>query len=161
MNQKQFTAEVLNAEKSMYHIARSILQNDEDCSDAMQNAILHAFEKLHTLRREDYFKTWLTRILINECYQIVRSRRQQVPYEEYMAEHVDTGGEAEYSEVFEAVMGLEDNYRVPVVLFYVEGYSVREIGQILGISQGAVKTRLCRGRSLLKAELMGGYEDAK
>lgn len=61
MNKERFTAEVLSAEKSLYHIARSILADDEDCADAMQNAILHAFEKLPSLRNEDYFKTWLTR----------------------------------------------------------------------------------------------------
>ena len=82
MKKEQFTKEVLNAEKSLYHTARSILANDEDCADAMQNAILHAYEKLHTLRSEAYFKTWLTRILINECCQIIRSKKPTVSYED-------------------------------------------------------------------------------
>lgn len=50
MNKEEFTAEVLKAEKSLYHIAKSILKNDEDCADAMQNAILSAYQKLHTLK---------------------------------------------------------------------------------------------------------------
>lgn len=157
MNKKQFTTQVLEAEKSLYHIAKSILGNDEDCADAMQNAILHAFEKLYTLRDEKYFKTWLTRILINECNHIIRSRKEQFPYEDYY--EVQTRAEQEdYSPVYEAVMELEDHYRTPLILFYVEGFSVKEICQILKLSQSTVKTRLYRGRKLLKEKLAGVYE---
>ncbi|MDE5933363.1 MAG: sigma-70 family RNA polymerase sigma factor [Lachnospiraceae bacterium] len=156
MNKKQFTAQVLEAEKSLYHIAKSILKNDEDCADAMQNAILHAFEKLHTLRNEMYFKTWLTRILINECNYIIRSRKEQIPYEDYY-EEAQTPTHEDYSEVFEAVMELEHHYRVPFVLFYVEGFSIKEICQILKLSQSTVKTRLYRSRKLLKEKLVGVY----
>ena len=67
MVKEQFTREVLAAEKNMYYIAKSILGNDEDCADAMQNAILNAYSNLASLREEKYFRTWLTRILINEC----------------------------------------------------------------------------------------------
>ena len=197
MNKKQFTAQVLEAEKSLYHIAKSILKNDDDCADAMQNAILHAFEKLHTLRNEMYFKTWLTRILINECNYIIRSRKAQVPYEDYceslrLSQHGwpcgplsgrlsmmkvyhennpdNTGvyyedakaaaGQEDYPDVFEAVMELDEHYRIPLVLFYVEEFSIKEICRILKLSQGTVKTRLYRGRRLLKEKLEGvyGYE---
>lgn len=159
MNKEQFTAEVLHAESSLYHIAWSILGNDEDCADAMQNAILKAYEKRDTLRREAFFKTWLTRILMNECYSMLRKRREQVPYEDYFAEQVQTQAKGE-SEVFAAVMALEEKYRIPVVLYYVEGFSVREIGKMLKLSCSAVKTRLYRGRNLMKADLTGedGYE---
>lgn len=157
MNKKQFTTEVLAAEKSLYYIAKSILRNDEDCADAMQNAVLHAFEKLHTLRNETYFRTWLTRILINECNRIIRSRKEQIPYEDYYEVRTQAGQE-DYSPVYEAVMELENNYRTPLVLFYVEGFSVKEICQILKLSQSTVKTRLYRGRKLLKEKLAGVYE---
>ena len=160
MNKEQFTAEVLNAEKSLYHIARSILNNDEDCADAMQSAILHAYEKLHTLQKERYFKTWLTRILINECCQVIRSKKPTVSYEDYFETHTREG-EGTDSEVFDTVMELEKNYRIPFVLFYVEGYSVKEISRMLGISEGAVKNRLYRGRILVKEKLSGGYGNEK
>ncbi len=156
MNKEQFTTEVLGAEKSLYHIAKSILRNDEDCADAMQNAVLHAFEKLHTLRNEAYFKTWLTRILINECHQIIRSRKEQISYEDYYGGQISPEP-GNGSDVFEAVMNLEDNYRIPFVLFYVEGFSIKEICQILKLSQGTVKMRLYRSRKLLKERLVGAY----
>lgn len=160
MNKEQFTAEVLNAEKSLYHVARSILGNDEDCADAMQNAILHAYEKLHTLRSEAYFKTWLTRILINECYQTLRQKKPLVSYEDYMESHGPVQEETG-TEVFDAVMELEKDYRIPFILFYVEGFSVKEIGRILGLSLSAVKTRLYRGRKLVKENLTGGPHHEK
>ena len=156
MNKKQFTAQVLEAEQSLYHIARSILKNDEDSADAMQNAILHAYEKLHTLRNERYFKTWLTRILINECNHIIRSGKESIPYEDYF-ETQETEPQEDYSEVFEAVTQLDSAYRIPLVLFYVEGFSIREICRILNLSQGTVKTRLYRSRKLLKEKLAGEY----
>lgn len=156
MNKKQFTTQVLEAEKSLYHIAKSILRNDEDCADAMQNAVLHAYEKLHTLRNEKYFKTWLTRILINECNHIIRSRKELIPYEDYF-ETQEPAKQENYSEVFEAVMELDSTYRIPLVLFYVEGFSIKEICRILNLSQGTVKTRLYRSRKLLKEKLVGEY----
>lgn len=160
MNKDQFTAQILEAESSLYHIAKSILRDDEDCADAMQNAVLHAYEKLHTLRNEKYFKTWLTRILINECYHILRSRKISVPYEDYF-ETSEQVQKEDYSEVYEAVMELEDIYRIPLVLFYVEGFSIKDVCKILKLSQSTVKMRLYRSRKLLKEKLEGeyGYEE--
>lgn len=72
MNKQQFTKQVLEAEASLYHVAHTLLVNEEDCADAIQNAILAAYDKLGDLKKDAYFKTWLTRILINECYRILR-----------------------------------------------------------------------------------------
>lgn len=156
MNKEQFTAEVLKAEKSLYHIAKSILKNDEDCADAMQNAILAAYKKLHTLKQETFFKTWLTRILINESYQLLRNRREQVSYEDYMAKQ-KAEDSTRYSELYLAVQKLSEKYRIPFVLHYVEGYSVKEIAQILSLTESAVKVRLHRARNLMKERLKGEY----
>lgn len=156
MNKEQFTAEVLKAEKSLYHIAKSILKNDEDCADAMQNAILSAYRKLHTLKNEAFFKTWITRIVINESYQIIRGRKVQVPYEDYMDER-EAEDQTRYSELYLAVQELSENYRIPFVLHYVEGYSVKETGSILRLTESAVKVRLHRARKLMKERLKGEY----
>ncbi len=156
MNKEQFTAEVLKAEKSLYHIAKSILKNDEDCADAMQNAILSAYQKLHTLKNEVYFKTWITRILINESYQLIRERKKQVSYEDYLDERT-ANDQTVYSELYLTVQKLPEHYRVPFVLHYVEGYSVKEIAGILNLSESTVKVRLYRARNLMKERLNGEY----
>lgn len=157
MNKEQFTAEVLRAEKSMYHIAITILNQEDDCKDAMQSAVLHAFEKLHTLKNEKYFKTWIIRILINECNQIIRQRRKQVPYDEAYEQGNIAPPRMEDSEVLMTLKELPGDYQIPFVLFYIEDFSVKEISKMLGISPGAVKNRLYRGRMMMREKLTGGY----
>ena len=70
----------------MYHVAKTLLRNDADCADAIQEAIVKAFSSIHTLRKDSFGKTWLVRILINECYAIMRQERKLVPMESYALE---------------------------------------------------------------------------
>ena len=63
---------ILESERQMYLTAKTILRNDQDCGDAIQEAIVKAFQKIDTLRQDKYAKTWLMRILINECYSRLR-----------------------------------------------------------------------------------------
>ena len=158
MTKEQFSAKILAMERSLYRVAKSLLRNDEDCADAIQNAILKAYGKLHTLKNEEYFKTWVTRIVINESYAILRANKRLVSYEEYMSD--EQAAEEEYSPVFEEITKMKEKYRVPFVLHYVEGYTTAEIAKMLSLSEGAVKTQLFRARNQLKAQLKGvdGYE---
>ncbi len=159
MTKEQFSAKILAMERSLYHVAKSLLRNDEDCADAIQNAILKAYGKLHTLKKEDYFKTWMTRIVNNEAYAIVRANKRLVSYEEYMSEEQTVDAEA-YSPAFEEITKMKEKYRIPFVLHYVEGYTTAEIARMLSLSEGAVKTQLFRARNQLKTQLKGvdGYE---
>lgn len=159
MTKEQFSAKILAMERSLYHVAKSLLRNDEDCADAIQNAILKAYGKLHTLKNEKFFKTWVTRIVINESYAILRANKRLVSYEEYMSDE-QTVEEEEYSPVFEEITKMKEKYRIPFVLHYVEGYTTAEIAKMLGLSEGAVKTQLFRARNQLKTQLKGvdGYE---
>ena len=84
MTNEEFVRHISDARSSMYHVAKAILKNDEDCADAIGEAVLRAFDKIDTLKQEKYFKTWLTRILLNECYKILNHRHEEVLYEEYM-----------------------------------------------------------------------------
>ena len=159
MTKEQFSAKILTMERSLYHVAKSLLRNDEDCADAIQNAILKAYGKLHTLKNEKYFKTWVTRIVINESYAILRANKRLISYEEYMSDE-QAAEEEEYSPVFEEITKMKEKYRIPFVLHYVEGYTTTEIAKMLGLSEGAVKTQLFRARNQLKTQLKGvdGYE---
>ena len=159
MTKEQFSAKILAMERSLYHVSKSLLRNDEDCADAIQNAILKAYGKLHTLKNEEYFKTWVTRIVINESYAILRANKRLVSYEEYMSDE-QAVEEDEYSPVFEEITKMKEKYRIPFVLHYVEGYTTAEIAKMLSLSEGAVKTQLFRARNQLKAQLKGvdGYE---
>ena len=153
MDKEEFTRAVLEYESTLYRVAKSMLGSEADCADAAQNALLRAWEKQHTLRDTAYVKTWLTRILINECRAMLRQRARFVPLEEEAAEG-EIAPERD-SGLYEAVMGLDVKYRVPFVLYYIEGFRTREIASMLKLPEGTVKTRLRRAREILRTELEG------
>ena len=143
-------AELICAYKQdMYRVAKSYLRNDEDVADAMQDAILTCFEKLPSLREPDYFKTWLIKILINKCNDLLKAGKRYVSIENIPEEGFrDTG--QENIEFMMLMDSLDEQYRTVLVLRYSEGFSVREIGEILGLTESAVKARLKRGRDKVK-----------
>lgn len=156
MNKDTFCEQVLAAEGSLYRVAKSILFSDEDCADAIQNGILKAFQKLDTLRNDKYFKTWLTRIVINECYRIARQAKRHVSLEECLGWEQEAIQESdEESMVMAELMALDEKYRIPIVLHEIEGYSAREIGQMLGLTETNVRNRIFRGKSVLRKRLKG------
>lgn len=158
MDKEAFSRQVLATEDSLYRVAKSILRSDEDCADAIQNGILHAYCKLATLRNEEYFRTWLTRIVINECYKIIRREKKYVPWDDYAGWNKETVLAAEdESELMLALMSLEEKYRIPIVLHEIEGYSIKEIGTILGISETNVSNRIFRGKNKLRKQLKEVY----
>lgn len=158
MQQQDFIQAVREAESTLYRVAMSILKNDADSGDAVQEALLKAFEKLDTLQEEKYFKTWLTRILIHECYQIRRKSKRLVPYEEYVER--EPGKEDQvYTDLYAAIEKLPEDLRIAVTLFYIEGFSIAEIAQIVGSRENTIKTRLYRGRMQLRKSL-GDKEEA-
>ena len=153
MDKEEFTRAVLEYVSTLYRVAKSMLGSEADCADAAQNALLRAWEKQHTLRDTAYFKTWLTRILINECRAMLRQRARFVPLEEEAAEG-EIAPERD-SGLYEAVMGLDVKHRVPFVLYYIEGFRTREIASMLKLPESTVKTRLRRAREILRTELEG------
>ena len=149
MDKSTFQNKVLEAETTLYRISKTMLSDESDCEDAVSEAILTAYTKLDSLRNENYFKTWLVRILINECNKLLRAKRRFTPLMEETASYSDP----EYSDLYHEIKQLKSNLRITVMLYYIEGYSVEEIKNILKIPAGTVKSRLSRGRKLLKARL--------
>ena len=137
--------------QSMYKVAWAYLKNDEDVADAIQETILKCYEKLSTLKKDSYFKTWMIRILINECNKIHRhyknfSRAEELP---------EVPGQDMSIEEFEfkEMLGmLDESYRIILVLYYVEGLRIADIASILNMNENTVKTRLVRARVQLKQE---------
>lgn len=146
-----FTELILASEKTLYGTALSLVKNSSDASDAIQDAILEAYEKLDTLRNPEYFRTWLIRILIHKCYALLQRASRQIPMEFTEAE----GGVTEECpdtslDVRSAMDSLSDGDRLVLSLFYLEDIPIKEIASMLGISPGAVKTRLTRSRAHFK-----------
>ena len=141
--------------KDMYRTSIAILKNDEDSADAIQDTILACWEKIDTLREIQYFKTWLTRILINRCYYIKKKWENKVPLEEVEEPVVY---ETKNQELNEILSELDEKYRVPMMLFYGQGYKTGEIAQMLHIPTSTVQTRLARGREKLATYYEGRKE---
>lgn len=142
-----FTELMKSQMQSMYRTAIAILMNDDDAADAIQDTLLICWEKLNELKVDKYFKTWLTKILVNNCYGILRKKGQII----YTDELPERAGEENASNIEwkEALSALDEKYRTVLVLFYSEGLHTKEIAKILRITDSAVRTRLSRGREQL------------
>ena len=154
MKKEELGELILASQDAMYHVAKTLLYNDADCADAIQEAIVKAFSKVDTLKKDAYGKTWLMRILINECYGIMRQEKRVVSLEDYRQEE-KAEERQDYSELYEAIYRLPEEMRLSVTLYYLEGYSVREIAAMTEATESAVKNRLARARQRLRKELTG------
>lgn len=130
---------------AMYKVAKSILKNDEDVADAMQETALTCWEKIDTLREDKYFKTWLMRILINHCNSIYNQRKEMVSEEvlQEMGFWEEGYVSAEWKEFLSC---LDEKHRIVILLYYVEGFKTREIADILQINESTIRSRLANAR---------------
>lgn len=152
MNKEQLGELILESQESLYHVAKTLLLSDADCADAISETIVKAFSKMHTLREDRYAKTWLIRILMNECYAIMRRDRRIVSMETCQREEKAELRE-DYSGLYEAISRLPYEIRLCVILYYLEGYSVKEVAELMEATESTVKNRLMRARKRLKNEL--------
>ncbi len=137
----------------LYRAALSCCKNKADAEDAVQNTFVKLLKSDLCFQDEEHLRRWLIRVVINESRNIWKSfwRKNTVPIEEWDDAVSDENDRKR--ELYEAVMQLPAKYSVVVHLYYYEGYSVREIGGILGISESNVQTRLMRARNKLKKQL--------
>lgn len=101
---------ILSSERQLYATAKTILSDDQDCADAIQESIVKAFSKIDTLKKDRYAKTWLMRILINECYNIARRINVNEPLDEGYAENMKQN----YMVVFNAITYPHLNPTMPI-----------------------------------------------
>ena len=150
MERKFFIAEIETCSDMMYRVAWSILRNDADVQDALQDAVLKAWEKRDKLRDEKFFRTWITRILINACYDTQRKRRRIVSMDEIPESTVSNAPDPDLTLALQA---LPEKLRLPLVLCYSEGMSYEEAADVLRIPITTLRGRLRRGKEELRKEL--------
>lgn len=142
-----FAQQVQSMKSTMFYVAISILHNEWDAEDATENAILSAYENLDSLRDRKHFRTWLLKILKNECFDYAKKNSKQLPQdywelsEEFKPPDVD---------LWNALKLLAEKDRLALLLYYLDGYKIREIAEILEEPVGTVKSRLSRTRKLLR-----------
>lgn len=142
-----FTVLLRENEQRMYRVARSFLSCEDDIADVMQESVLQAYLHLSDLKQAAYFNTWLVRIVINQCKDVLAKQRKVICVDQIKEQGYQ---EAEYDKLaFEDLMDhLDEKYRQIMLLYYGEGYSISEISNLLGMKQSTVCSRLARGRKL-------------
>lgn len=143
-----FSELILCQMQNLYKTARALLSNEEDAADAVSDTILACWEKLPQLKEPGYFRTWMTRILINKSMDILR-KKETLWLTEEMPEIPARDKGFENSEWKEALEAIDERYRLVILLYYAEGFKTSEIADILEIPESTVRTRLARGRKKL------------
>lgn len=152
-NGKAFTKLIEENIKSMYRVAKGILSSEDDIEDAIKNTILKAYSNIKTLRKEELFKTWLIKILINECNKIYNFNKKCISLDKVIEE--------QYNDKYEnldlkiAVDSLPEELRLVIVLFYFEDLKISEVSEIIGIPEGTVKSMLSRAKTKISESISG------
>ena len=164
-------------ERRIYTLARRITANDQDAEDVTQEAFISALEHLAEFREEACFGTWLSRIATHAALKILRKRRGlptesldattedgALPHPEYIADWRESPERlAQRNEtarlIDDALAKLDEGHRLVFVLRDVEGLSVKETADALGLSEVNVKVRLLRARLALREELTRAFGD--
>lgn len=139
----------------VYRIALNWFRTPADAEDAAQTVMMKLWQSDTDFSDSQHLRRWLVRVTLNVCKDMTRSpwRRHTVPLEE-LPEPVFS--DEAHREVFREVMALPAKYRVPLYLYYYEGYSAGEVGELLHLNVSTVQTRLARARGKLKAKLTEG-----
>lgn len=143
------------AEKYMdmiYRVAYSWTKNSYDANDVTQDVLIQLYKTNKEFESDDHIKNWLIKVTINQCKMLFRSLWNKM---EDISDYAETIGfeDESHLELFFAVMKLDKKYRVPLMLFYYEGYSTKEISSFLEIPEKTISTRLFRAKAKLKEYL--------
>ncbi|MBQ8638917.1 MAG: RNA polymerase sigma factor [Lachnospiraceae bacterium] len=138
---------------ALYRLCYCYMGNVQDASDAMQNTIVKLLEREQAFESVEHERGWLMKVAANECRRLLkhwwRKREDLDEYPEYAVQ------EERYEEngILSMVMSLSVKYRVPIYMYYYEGYAVAEISQLLHVKESTILSQLRRGRQKLKVEL--------
>lgn len=151
MDHETFTALIRQYTPNMYRLSCGMLRCPADAEDAVSEAVLKAWENLDRLKKPESFKAWIMQITANEARKIYRHTKR-VSCVESVEDMTPVFVEGNH-ELWDAVIRLGDGYREVIILYFYERLSIKEIGRALHIAEGTVKSRLSRGKKLLREVL--------
>lgn len=137
---------------TLQRVAYGYFRGEEDVADVIQDTILDAFEHIRKLKKPEYFRTWLVRILMNNCNRLYNQNRKSCGLEKVPETACDSSGTADV-EFHELLRSLPEDSRVIFLLYYGEQFTTREIGQMMNMKEATVKSRLLRGKQKLRLEM--------
>ena len=157
MRRERFDRVISVLHKDMYRYATWLSRDPGVAEEVVQEALLRAWNSLDALREDGAAKSWLLTIVRREnARHFERKRLETVDIDSLTPAQAAMVAEAEdpaVADMRQAIFRLDDDYREPLVLQVLMGHSTREIGELMGITQGAVLTRLHRARLKLKDEV--------
>lgn len=136
----------------MLKVAYGFFSDEQDVADVMQQTVLNAYEHIGELKKTAYFKTWLIRILINNCNRLYNSKKHLAQGTPQMEEkYYDNYPEDNAFLYLLSLLHKDD--RAIFQLYYGEGYTAKEVSQILGMNESTVRSRIHRGKEHLRKQV--------
>lgn len=156
-DKESFTKAMLNIEKDLYIIAKSRLHNDDDICDAIQETMLACFQNIHKLKKVKYFKTWVIRILINNCNCLYRKKSKFISIDdENIYNYINSKDLQDEKLNFEfLIRDLKSEEKLLLTMYYYLRYTSKEIAQILSHNENTVKSKILRATNKLKNKFKG------
>lgn len=152
MDRQEYARRADALKQRLWRTALCYLSDEQAALEAVDSAVYKGLLAVHNLRQPEYFDTWLTRILINECKAEQRRRARLHPLE-LLAHHAAAQQELDNLPLRQAVAALDPKLRAVVVLRFFAGYTLEETARCLGLPRGTVATRQRRALELLRLEL--------
>ena len=156
VTEEDFVSRVTAMRRQLYHVARTMLYREEDAADAVQEAMLRAWSRLPALRDEGQFEAWFFRIFVSRCRDAQRRQIREKQGLKAVADLPPILREEDGRDVRMALMELPEALRLPTVLHYIEGYTLRETAQILALTPEQVNSRVRQARRRMKDLLSEG-----
>lgn len=155
LTEQEYSRSVERWLDTAYRVALNCLRRPADAEDAVQEVFLRLWRTQPEFEGEEHQRRWIIRVTVNECRRIaVRPWYRHSVALEPWTEPVFS--DVRDQELWEAVAALPEKYRLPLYLYYFEGYSVGETGELMGLKESTVQTRLGRAREKLKVLLTEG-----
>ena len=149
-DKEAFSELIKNVENELYRIARTRFYNQYDIEDAVQETIVQSLNSIKSLKYPQYFNTWIIRILINNCNNIYK-KKINLEFEEAQYSYVDDSNDVNNKLNFDNIMKkLNYDERIAITLYYMEGYTNREISKLLDTKVGTIKSRISRAKQKIK-----------
>lgn len=153
-NREAFGELIVRNQEYLYKLAYMYTKNEYDALDAVQECAMRAMVSMDRLREPQYFKTWITRILINSIYQAQKKNKKNAVFEEYQGVLDDEAVSIEErTDLYDAIDLLSPVYKSVIILKYFQGMKIKEIAEIMDIPEGSVKGYLSRAKEALRSLL--------
>lgn len=160
---EMLTEAILKNKEWLYKHALVITHNIDEAEEAVGNAIVKAYVNRNKIQKKESIDSWLYKIVHNESYSLMRKRKDMLcitDYENSLCAKDDIEKSVEEQSIWKTVSELPEKYREIVYLFYARELDIKTIHKVTGLPVGTVKSRLNRGREMLRSELTeGGSED--